>query len=108
MPTLRATHAAVLLAAMLGAGAHAQSTLTREQVKAELAEAIRTGNMIGDGTTGQSLRELNPQRYPSAAARSDLSREQVQAELKQARLAGEVSTGGDLNLAGPGLDRRDG
>ena len=70
MPALRAHHIAVLLAATLGAGAHAQSAVSREQVKAELAQAIRSGNMIGDGNTGQTLRELNPQRYP-AAARSE-------------------------------------
>ena len=97
MPTLRTHHIAVLLAATLGAGAHAQSAVTREQVKAELAQAIRSGEMIGDGNTGQTLRELNPQRYP-AAARSNITREQVLAELKDARLTGQISVGGDLNL----------
>src|SRR3954447_24197383 len=100
MLTLRPHQLAVLLAVTLGAGtgAHAQSAITREQVKAELAEAIRSGNMIGDGTTGQTLRELNPQRYP-AIPRVSSTREQVKAELEQARLSGQLSTGGELNIA---------
>ena len=53
----------IVLAASMAAGAHAQTGLTREQVKAELAEAIRTGDIIGSGESGLTLRELNPQRY---------------------------------------------
>jgi hypothetical protein len=98
MSALRAHQIAILLAVTLGGAAHAQSGITREQVKAELAQAIRDGNMIGDGNTGQTLRELNPQRYP-AIPRVGSSREQVKAELAQARATGQLSTGGDLNIA---------
>ena len=37
---------------------------TREQVKAELAEAQRTGDIIADGESGKKLNELYPSRYP--------------------------------------------
>jgi hypothetical protein len=41
---------------------------TREQVKAELAEAIRTGDIIANGETGLKLNEEFPQRYSKAHA----------------------------------------
>ena len=36
---------------------------TREQVRAEFAEAVRSGDIVANGETGQTLRELYPQRY---------------------------------------------
>ena len=36
---------------------------TREQVKAELAEAIRTGDIVASGDRGQKLYELFPNQY---------------------------------------------
>ena len=60
----RATSALFLLAA-LGAAAHADGGMTRAQAKAELAEAMRTGNMLAAGESGMTLRDLNPQRYPA-------------------------------------------
>ena len=41
---------------------------TREQVKAELAEATRTGDIIAPGESGLKLNELYPQRYEQARA----------------------------------------
>jgi hypothetical protein len=37
--------------------------VTRQQVKAELMDAIRTGNIIADVETGKKLNEIYPQRY---------------------------------------------
>lgn len=37
---------------------------TRAEVKAELAEAIRTGDLIADGATGAKYNELSPSSYP--------------------------------------------
>lgn len=37
---------------------------TREQVRAELLEAQRTGDIISAGETSQKLNELYPNRYP--------------------------------------------
>lgn len=89
----------LVLAAAMTAGAHAQSTLTREQVRAELAEAIRTGNMVGSGESGLTLRQLYPQRYGvTAAAPSTLTRAQVTREFDQARLSGDLIAGGESGL----------
>jgi hypothetical protein len=41
---------------------------TRVQVKAELAEAIRTGDMPASGESGQKLYEISPSRYAAARA----------------------------------------
>ena len=43
--------------------ADASAPKTREQVKAELAEAIRTGNILASGESGLKENQLNPQRY---------------------------------------------
>ena len=40
---------------------------TRAEVKAELAEAIRTGDMVADGATGAKYNELSPSSYPQPA-----------------------------------------
>ena len=66
--------------------------VTREQVKAELAEAIRTGNIV----TGESSAKLNeqfPQLYPQQAATSSVTRAQVKAELAQAIKTGNIVEG---------------
>ena len=39
------------------------STVTRAEVKAELAEAIRTGDIVAEGDSGKKLNELYPNRY---------------------------------------------
>lgn len=65
MKTLHIISAAVLmLAASTQAVASNDSPKTRAQVNAELAEAIRTGDIVGDGETGRKLNELRPDLYP--------------------------------------------
>lgn len=53
-----------LLLAALGAApllASAQSApLTREQVRAELFQAIRSGDIMGSGESSMTLRQMNP------------------------------------------------
>jgi hypothetical protein len=46
-----------------------QTVAPAREVQAELAEAIRTGNIIGSGESSLTLRELNPQRYGAAPLR---------------------------------------
>lgn len=48
----------------------ASAPKTREQVKAELEEAIRTGDILAPGKSGRKLNELYPSRYP---AKSELN-----------------------------------
>jgi hypothetical protein len=89
----------ILLAAAMATGAHAQTGRTRAEVKAELAEAIRTGNMIGSGESGLTQRELNPQRYGiTAGSASTLTRAQVTGQFQQARAAGELVGVGESGL----------
>lgn len=72
---------------------------TREQVRAELMEAIRTGDMPApQGTvdalgiaTGAKLNELYPHRYPAKASQPGKTREQVRAELAEAVRTGDVA-----------------
>jgi hypothetical protein len=42
-----------------------KSTLTRAQVKAELATAIRTGNMPANDDSGLNLNQVHPNFYPA-------------------------------------------
>lgn len=57
----------LVLAAWVGASSMAQTSAqpkTREQVKSELKEAIRTGEMPANDETGRLLKEVNPSAYP--------------------------------------------
>jgi hypothetical protein len=84
MNIARTTISLVLLAA-LGTTAQAQSGLTREQVKAELADAIRTGDILAPGDSGLKLNEEFPQRY--ANVRASHERQQQQASVATAASA---------------------
>jgi predicted RNase H-like HicB family nuclease len=88
---------AFALAGLVGAAAHAQPALTRDQVKAELAEAVRTGNILANGESGLTLRELYPQRYP-AVPTAGATRAQVIAELKDAQRTGDIIAPGESGL----------
>lgn len=61
---------------------------TRAQVQAELAKAIRTGNMM-IGESGELMREAFPNNYP-AQAKSSKSRAQVKTELAEAVRNGQI------------------
>ena len=66
--------------------------LTREHVKAELAQAVRSGNIV----TGESSARLNeqfPQMYAQQQATSDVTRDQVKAELAEAIQTGNMVIG---------------
>jgi hypothetical protein len=62
---------------------------TRAQVRAELVEAQRTGDVYADGNSGKKLNELRPDLYQTKAAVQGKTREQVKAELVQAQRSGE-------------------
>jgi len=85
-----------ILATALAGSVHAQSGRTRAEVQAELAEAIRTGNVSAGGESGLTLRELNPQRYGAAA--STTTRAEVLEQLKQAQRTGDLLAGGESGL----------
>ena len=96
MNTTRSIVTLALLAAFAG-GAHAQSEKTRAQVKQELAEAIRSGDIQAPGDVGMKLNELYPERYARAQP-SSLTRAQVKAELADATRSGDVVAVGESGL----------
>jgi hypothetical protein len=63
----------------------AQGTATRAQVKAELAQAVRAGEIATDVETGQSLSQPFVTHATSAKTRAE-----VKAELVQAARAGQL------------------
>ena len=85
----------LLLAAF---GTHAQTPLTREQVKAELAEAIRTGDMPTSGESNLKLNEMYPGLYPAKPTRASKTRGQVTAELAEAVRTGDMQANGESVL----------
>ena len=85
----RSTLSAITVALAAFATGHAMAAdasapKTREQVKAELAETIRTGNFVVNGETQQKANELNPGLYPAKPVVQGKTREQVKAELAEA------------------------
>ena len=64
---------------------------TRDQVRAELVEAQRTGNIQAYGNSGKNLNELYPNQYPAKVVAQGKTREQVLAELVQAQRSGEFT-----------------
>jgi Domain of unknown function (DUF4148) len=94
MTTIRNTTFALALAAAAGT-ALSQGALTREQVRAELAEAIRTGDIVSNGEAGQKLNEVYPGRYPAKPVVQGKTRAQVRAELAEAQRTGDIVSHGD-------------
>lgn len=70
---------------------------TRDQVRAELLEAQRTGDIVADGNSGKKLNELYPSLYPAQAVVQGNTRAQVLAELAQAKRNGELVIQGGHN-----------
>ena len=66
------------------------STKTRAQVKAELTEAIRIGDIIADSERGLTAYQLNPSAYPARPASMGKTRAQLQDELAKARMDGSL------------------
>jgi hypothetical protein len=87
--------------------ADASAPKTRDQVRAELAEAQRNGTLMADGQTGATYRDLNPGRYAAKPAMmSSKTRAEVQAELQQAWANGDLvadgQTGATFRELNPG------
>ena len=53
---------------------------TRDQVRADFLNAQRNGDLLADGESGLTQRQVNPQAYPAVVAQTR-TRAQVQAEL---------------------------
>ena len=92
------TLAVAALAAGNAMAADASAAKTREQVKAELAEALRTGDFVVNGETHQKANEVNPGLYPAKSAAQGKTREQVKAELVEALRTGNIMADGETGL----------
>jgi len=92
-------HVTAIAAALIALSATqvfaADGPKTREQVKAELAEAIRTGNMPAHDESGRLLNQVYPERYAAPLAQAGKSRAEVQAELTEAIRTGDVVAHGE-------------
>ena len=79
----------------------AAAAKTREQVRAELLEAQRTGDVMADGESGMKLNELYPRSFPANANANAQSRArtEVRAELLEAQRRGELMSFGDSESA---------
>lgn len=97
MNIVRAIVPLALLAAFAGS-AQAQAEKTREQIKAEWAEAVRNGDVVGAGDLGLKRNEIAPQRYPRAAEVASATRAQVKAEFAAAARAGDLIAAGESGL----------
>jgi hypothetical protein len=86
---------ALAAAALSPAWAQDSGPKTREQVRAELLEAQRTGDIMADGETGKKLNEVFPNAFPAKATSGGMTREQVRSELIDAQRRGDVRVDGE-------------
>lgn len=86
------TLALAVLAAGNALAADSAAPKTRDQVRAELAEAQRTGDIaiVTNNNKGKKLNELYPSQYPAKAVVQGNTRAQVLAELAQAQRTGDI------------------
>lgn len=89
MSAVLLTLAAVAAGQAFAADLPADAPKTREQVRAELAEAKRTGSLFSY-TYAAPLNEVDPGRYAAAPKASGLTRAQVEAERQEAKRTGNV------------------
>ena len=68
---------------------------TRDQVKAELAEAVRTGNVPADNESGLMLNQVRPDLFPSQERTVGKTRAEVKAELNEAVRTGNIVADGE-------------
>ena len=83
---------ALIIASAMFVASPAFAEVTREQVQADLAAAVRSGDIM-DSQTGLKLNELYPGQYAAKQAQSTLTREQVKAELAEAQRTGDMVVG---------------
>jgi ribosomal protein L30E len=96
---------AIAAALIAGPALADTSAKTRDQVQAELAQAVRTGNIVAVGEDSMTLNEQFPGLYPQQTAKAGKTGEQAQAELAEAVRNGDivVGTSSKLNQMFPDL-----
>lgn len=92
--TSSASALALALVAALSAGsvmaADPDQPKTRAEVREELEEARRMGEIPANDDSGLLLRDEFPERYPPKATGPSLTREQVRKELEEAQRSGRM------------------
>ena len=78
-------------------GAQAQTELTRQQVRSQWAQAVRSGDVAPAGE-GMTLREMNPGRYATAPTLAAKTRAEVKAEYADAVRTGDIMAVGEIGL----------
>jgi hypothetical protein len=101
------TALSVLLLGAVEITASAQG-LTREQVKAELMEAIRTGDIPAGGDSSLKRNELFPQAYPRAARAPQPTAAQGADTARPAVGGAGLAATGELGASGPDYSQRQG
>ncbi len=84
---------ALALAALAAApvmAADPDTPKTRAEVREELEEAKRMGEIPANDESGLLLRDEFPERYPPKATGPSLTREQVRKELEEAQRSGKM------------------
>jgi len=88
----QATTGLLLSLSLVSAAFPARAALTRDDVRAALADARANGELIASGDSGLSRREQRPDLFPSPAL-PVRTRTEVVAELHDAQRAGELMHG---------------
>lgn len=96
LPIIAITLAAFSAAPAMAADAHAPDS--RHHVQTELAEAVRTGELLADGESGLKRNELFPGNYPAKPSQPGETRAQVKAELAEATRTGDMLADGESGL----------
>jgi hypothetical protein len=71
---------------------------TAAQVRAELDEAQRNGDIVLSGESGLTERQLHPNAYPAGEVYAGKTVEQVRAETLQAIRSGDILAPGESGL----------
>ena len=90
------TIASLALVALVGSTQVLAQARSRDEVKAELAEARRSGNLLVPGEAGLPLNQLLPNLYPSVPPAIGKTTEEARRELAEALRSGEILAGGEL------------
>ncbi len=89
--------AALVLLAVAAGSSFAQTSLSRDEVKAELNRALRSGEIMPAGDADMLLREMTPSRYPAQATVPARSRDEVRAEVQAAARQGALMAAGEVD-----------
>ena len=96
--TIKFSTTALFLASGLIASAPSFAGLTTEQVRAELVQAMESGEYVRGGELGLKLNEISPNSYPAKRGSTSVTLAQVQTELFQAMRSGDIMVGGETGL----------